>query len=163
VTPATLERFLTKFEVCEDGCWQWSASLNTGGYGHIYCDEQKGVRVAHRLAYAHFVGPIPDGLELHHVCRNRRCVNPVHLRAVTRTEHVRLEGNNPNAAKTHCKRGHEFTPENTRLKRNDRGGRVWTERVCRACSREARRRDLDKRGVAARWPGRVHPSRGATA
>ncbi len=75
-----------------------------------------------------FKGPIPEGLELDHLCRVRHCVNPDHLEAVTHRENIRRGLGGP---RSHCINGHEFTPENTSLKRG------W--QACRACSREKMR------------------------
>jgi len=87
----------------------------TDGYGRFWL---KGRWIgAHRASYLLFVGPIPPAKQLDHLCRNRRCVNPLHLEIVTQQENIArgLTGklNHRNAKKTHCKRGHEFTEENT--------------------------------------------------
>jgi hypothetical protein len=112
------------------GCWEWTGA--TGGSRRYGCISVKGVtRRAHRVAYELLAGPIPDGLELDHLCRNRLCVNPEHLEPVTHRENV-LRGDAPpaaNVSKTHCPRGHELTPENTYTRRGRPGGRE-----CRACS-----------------------------
>lgn len=80
---------------------------------------------AHRWAYLHFVGKIPAGLDLDHLCRNRWCVNPEHLEPVTRSENL-TRGYAARGPKTYCKHGHRFDPENT-FQRSDGG------RGCRAC------------------------------
>jgi hypothetical protein len=115
------------------GCWPWTGARNSSGYGVIRIDDK--TQQAHRVTYERFVGPIPDGMELDHLCRVRHCVNPAHLEPVTRHENWR-RGEAPsavNARKTHCDSGHEFTPENTYVK--PRGGRE-----CRTCMSERRRR-----------------------
>ncbi len=101
------------------GCWEWSGDIATNGYGSFRYGPMAGgqkqkVGRAHRLAWELFVGPIPNGLVIDHLCRNRRCVNPNHLEPVTHSENL-LRGSktNGNTFKTHCKRGHEFTEENT--------------------------------------------------
>lgn len=112
-----LRRFMANV-AAEDGCWIWQGRTNQG-YG-VY-----GGRVAHREAYKRIIGPIPDGLELDHLCLRPACVNPAHLEPVTRAENARRRAAN----RTHCKNGHEYTPENTRFY-SDRG---WKVRACRAC------------------------------
>lgn len=94
------------------GCWLWTGFVEPSGYGRM---TYGGQQLAHRISYEHFVGPIPAGLQLDHLCRVRNCVNPEHLEPVTARENT-LRGEAPaalNARKTHCIRGHEFTPENT--------------------------------------------------
>lgn len=114
------------------GCWLWLAADNGAGYGMFYV-RSSGIRrgiLAHRLAYELLVGPIPDGLQLDHLCRNTICVNPAHLEPVTPRENCR-RGVSPtaiNGRKTLCVHGHEFTPENTYVYPNGR-------RRCRACSK----------------------------
>lgn len=131
-----LERFLPKYEVTDD-CWLWTAAIDKAGYGRI--GEGTKVLYAHRVAYELAVGPIPAGLVIDHLCRTRNCVNPDHLEVVPQRRNI-LRGvafSAENAAKTHCLRGHEFTPENTRIR--IRPGD--TERVCIACQkiRDAKR------------------------
>jgi hypothetical protein len=127
------ERFWEKVRKTET-CWLWTGtSVNGYGYFHLGRERSKNVS-AHRWAYANANGPIPEGLEIDHLCRVRACVRPDHLEAVTRTVNIR-RAPSANGKKTHCKRGHEFTPENTYL--NTSGGRE--RRVCRECIRTHQR------------------------
>lgn len=112
-----------EYVIDENGCWIWQRCEAWGGYGKT---KHKGKTVlAHRVLYERVFGEIPHGLELDHLCRVRLCVNPEHLEAVTHAENMRrgLGG----ILKTHCKRDHEFTEENTYRNRG--------ERVCRECKR----------------------------
>lgn len=126
-----------------NGCWLWIGGRRGGsGYGSFFVEKIDGRPVsdlAHRWAYTHFVGPIPDGLELDHICRVPACVNPAHLEAVTHSENMRrsptagrMDIGDKRRAQTHCKNGHEFNEENTRVYRDSRGR---PHRQCRACRR----------------------------
>ena len=147
------ERFWAKVDKTQDGCWVWTAHIDPRGYGRF------GGKLAHRVAYALAHGSAPR--ELDHTCRIRSCVNPAHLDPVTHAENVqRGDAGRVNAArersKTHCKRGHEFTAENTRI---DRRG----HRSCRACSRLLHRTyyhaDLQKARQQALTRHRVQKTR----
>lgn len=123
------------------GCWLWTGST-TGGYGVLSRGPARHAPLvrAHRYAYERFVGPIPAGLQIDHLCRNRACVNPLHLEAVPQRENIRRGVSPPACAarKDTCPKGHPFNAENTRLSPRGR-------RVCRRCHREteyARRHPL---------------------
>lgn len=130
-------------------CWNWQHAMISGGYGqarHI----RFSTNLAHRIAYELMIGPIPNGLHLDHLCRNRRCVNPAHLEPVTARENL-LRGIGwaaKNARKTHCPKGHEYTPENT--KTTCAGGRS-----CKACAAKSRR----ERGLSRKSRDRMNEAR----
>lgn len=113
-------------------CWVWTGKLNKKShYAQLNTEREK---YAHRVSYELLIGPIPDGLELDHLCQNRACVNPAHLEPVTRQVNF-LRGNHPNAIAIRtgfCKRGHPRTPENLRTNKDGC-------KVCRACDREKQR------------------------
>lgn len=102
------------------GCWFWVMSLSSEGYGRISVNNN--VEYAHRVSYKTFVGPIPDELDIDHVCRNRSCICPQHLEPVTRQVNL-LRGvgvSAKNASKTHCPKGHPYDELNTTFRRGSR-------------------------------------------
>jgi len=111
-------------------CWEWTGCKLRTGYGQF--NDGRSIVLAHRWAYENFARPVPAGCELDHLCRNRACVNPWHLEPVSHTENLaRGSGAGAMAVRTNrCKRGHEFTPENTRHRERGR-------RACRTCDRMA--------------------------
>lgn len=143
--PRRYTQLLKRMEHQQNGCIYMTGNIRPDGYARI---SNQG---AHRVAYEYFIGPIPEAHDVDHDCHNRadppchlgpacphrRCVNPDHLRAVPHKENV-LAGVSfgaVNAAKTHCNRGHEFTPENTHFESG--GGRRC--RVCRRLREKAYR------------------------
>lgn len=126
-------RFEPNVQKQGDGCWIWTGRQDGDGYGQFWLDGKH--RRAFVVSYEMNVGPVPEGLELDHLCRVRLCVNPAHLEPVT-TQVNQLRGNGVsgiNARKTHCDHGHEFTPANTYITPDGR-------RQCRTCQRERSRR-----------------------
>lgn len=125
-----------------DGCWYWIGAHDGRRYGQIQVKGTRRVIRAYRFGYERFVGPIPEGMNLDHLCRNHACVNPAHLEPVTHRENMRrgVKG----ILTTHCPHGHEYTPENTY--REARRGK----RYCLTCKKSGHRRLNDARKVARR-------------
>lgn len=118
-----LERFWARVDKSGD-CWLWTGSRSGNGYGRLWLN--KHMIYAHRFAYELLVGPIPEGLQIDHLCRVRHCVNPAHLEPVTQGVNIR-RGRNWQREKSHCPQGHPYDRENTHWYRS--------MRYCRACDR----------------------------
>lgn len=124
-------------QVSLDECWLYAGQQFGGGYGRIdsWLKDLKKSKtyLAHRVMYENCVGPIPEGLVLDHLCRNTICINPDHLEPVTDAENLRRGVGEAarNSKKTHCIRGHEFSPGNTRLIHKGKD----LNRACRECDR----------------------------
>lgn len=132
----------TRFDA-QTGCWIWTASQTSGGYGVF---KIPGVATqAHRAAYVLLAGPVPTGLHLDHLCRNKLCVNPDHLEPVTQAENNRRAC----AVKTHCPQGHEYSSDNL----------VWRQsrqtRECKQCNRDRARRNYRAKNRTAEVPAGV--------
>lgn len=111
-----------RVEIDANGCWNWKGPISKEGYGRL------GPRLAHRVSYQEAVGPIPQGLVLDHLCKNKKCANPKHLEAVTQRVNV-LRSDGPatrRSAQTHCGRGHLLAGSNIRSYKRAR-------RTCIAC------------------------------
>lgn len=156
--PTEVHRFWSKVlipvddrgEPDREACWSWTCSRNSYDYGSFSVKDgpvpgKRRNKQAHRVAYELTIGPIPDGLTLDHLCRNRPCVNPYHMEPVTHAVNI-LRGQGAaalNAEKTHCKRGHPFSGDNLHIAPDG-------SRCCRECSREKQRRQTRARGKV-RW------------
>lgn len=128
------ERLMSKVDVDDDtGCWLWTGAIDRYGYGQIGVEGR--VTGVHRASYSTFVGPIPEGLTIDHLCRVRRCLNPEHLETVTSRENT-LRGDTiqaRNAAKSRCPKGHPYDVVQWRKLKS---GSLGIHRKCSTCRRE---------------------------
>ena len=136
ITENQVNTFWQKVEITTPiECWIYKGAVNGSGYGSITIgsrsDKTRQAIGTHRLSYFLDRGEIPNGLVIHHECRNTLCVNPNHLEAVSNSKNVKLgvPFRKPRTPKTHCPKGHEYTQENTRIYKGIKS--------CRECGRIA--------------------------
>lgn len=144
---SVLQRLLSKAVIDPGGCWVFTGAIANNGYGRIGIGPT--VKQAHRVAYELLVGPVPEGLDLDHLCRVRACINPTHLEPVTRLENVR-RGTRWTVLPQACKRGHPFTADNVM---NNHGNRQC--KTCHNARSEQRRRAA---GMSVGHPSKLEPA-----
>jgi hypothetical protein len=127
LTISRIQSFFQKVNKTDE-CWEWTAHTLPNGYGTFSLLSRP--YLVHRIAYFLYKGELTDGLQIDHLCRNRRCVNPEHLEEVTPRVNT-LRGISPSAlnyGKPSCKNGHRFSKENTYIRRDRNKGRE-----CKTC------------------------------
>lgn len=137
-----LEKIQGRIKISATGCWEWQGAKTKAGYGTMTPSGSGKQQYTHRLMWELMIEPIPKGLQIDHLCQNHACCNPSHLEPVTHKENQRRSWakGRKRKPKTHCKRGHAWTEENTYLFPSRQC------RVCRVCLLNARRkRDLLRR------------------
>ena len=141
--PSAEARFFPKVVETATGCWLWTAAKDDDGYG-LFSGRRGGDSIrAHIWAYEFLIGPVPNGLQLDHLCRKPACVNPYHLEPVPPRVNT-LRGLAPsavNAVKTRCKRGHPFTADNTYIT-------ATGSRSCRVCLQLHRTNHINRKRAA---------------
>lgn len=136
--PSLKQRILLSITEDPSGCWLWAKRINQNGYGQLMVRDHGGAkqrsRGAHRVSYEQFVGPIPEGLELDHLCRVRKCVNPAHLEPVTHQENLRRSPLHPARQRPdgQCSNGHVLAEVGIH--------KAGTGTTCAQCSRDRTRR-----------------------
>lgn len=123
-------------------CRLWLGALDSSGYGEYYV--RGSMLGAHRVAFEDLHEPVPEGLELDHLCRVRRCCNDAHVEPVTGSVNA-LRGISANREKTHCPQGHEYNEKNT-YRVHTKAGRIL--RSCRPCNNaRSRNRKKERHGT----------------
>jgi len=126
-----IQNFVQKIEIDPlTFCWNWIGHIIRKGYGYFHFNNKDGL--AHRFAYKYWKGEIPTGLELDHLCNNKKCVNPSHLEVVTHVENMRRaiipKGiYSKEGKKTHCPQGHEYNEKNTFYRKSGRHCKICTK------------------------------------
>ena len=134
LTIRAIERFATKFEIQENGCWGWKKIYSTDKYGRFSVATSQS-KLAHRVIYELINGPTE--LHIDHLCRNTRCVNPSHLEAVSQRTNNRRQAD----IITHCPKGHPYSSHNLIVRK----GAYGLERKCRQCDRAWSRKSYLRR------------------
>ena len=142
-------RILKRIIFDPSGCWLWQGACQSE-YGWISWNSRAD-RI-HRVVFRILIGPISKDTELHHLCENRSCCNPDHLKPVTRKEHKALH---PKPTPTHCKNGHPFSGNNLKISVN--ASHPNGQQQCRTCMREAMKR-YHKKNSTGRPIGRPRKS-----
>lgn len=137
-------------------CWEWTSPLMYKGYGRFYGNGKHVL--AHRWSYEHYRGPIPDGLQIDHLCRVRHCVNFAHMEVVTGKVNTRrgmsARRNQPRVRRTHCPQGHPYNEENTSISSTT----GWQD--CRICRRETSFRYKERKRTGMRVETKMHCRKG---
>lgn len=115
------EKFMERIEIQSNGCWNWTGHLDKGGYGHFGYEYKS--YLAHRFIYKLMAGKLTPDLVVAHLCNNRACVNPFHLKEMAQADNLPVFN--------YCINGHEFTEENTYTPPSGYG------RHCKECRRQA--------------------------